>query len=63
MTASPAVAEPVRVGLIGTGRIGTSHAQVLARRVPGARLVAVADPRPGTATRTNCWPIPRSRPS
>jgi myo-inositol 2-dehydrogenase/D-chiro-inositol 1-dehydrogenase len=49
MTASPAVADPVRVGLIGTGRIGTSHAQVLARRVPGACLVAVADPRPGAA--------------
>lgn len=47
MAVTPAVAEPVRVGLIGTGRIGASHAQVLARRVPGARLVALADPRPG----------------
>lgn len=39
----------VSVGLIGAGRIGTSHAQVVAERVPGARLVAVADPRPGAA--------------
>ena len=43
--------EPVRIGLIGAGRIGTSHARILARRVPGARLVAVADPRPGAAAR------------
>ena len=34
------------VGLIGAGRIGTSHAQVLAERVPGARLSLVADARP-----------------
>ena len=37
------------VGLIGAGRIGTSHARVLAERVPGARLAVVADPRPGAA--------------
>jgi myo-inositol 2-dehydrogenase/D-chiro-inositol 1-dehydrogenase len=47
--ASPAVTDPVPVGLIGTGRIGASHAHVLARRVSGARLVSVADPRPGAA--------------
>ena len=41
--------EPVRVGLIGAGRIGTSHAGLLARYVPGAQLVAVADARPGAA--------------
>lgn len=40
---------PVRIGLIGAGRIGASHAAVLARRVPDAVLVAVADPRPGAA--------------
>lgn len=35
----------VGVGLIGAGRIGTSHARVIAERVPGAQLVAIADPR------------------
>jgi myo-inositol 2-dehydrogenase / D-chiro-inositol 1-dehydrogenase len=44
-----ALAEPVRVGLVGAGRIGTSHATLLARHVPGADLLTVADPRPGTA--------------
>ena len=39
----------VPVGLIGAGRIGSSHAGIIARRVPGADLVAVADPRPGVA--------------
>jgi myo-inositol 2-dehydrogenase/D-chiro-inositol 1-dehydrogenase len=34
------------IGLIGAGRIGTSHAKILAERVPGARLAMVADPRP-----------------
>ena len=46
---SPAVAEPVRVGLVGAGRIGTSHATLLRSRVPGARLVAVADAFPEPA--------------
>lgn len=40
---------PVRIALVGAGRIGASHASVLARRVPDATLVAVADPRPGAA--------------
>ncbi|MFN8192529.1 MAG: Gfo/Idh/MocA family oxidoreductase [Nocardioidaceae bacterium] len=44
-----ALADPVRVALIGVGRIGTSHATLLARRVPGAELVKVVDPRPGVA--------------
>lgn len=43
------LSDPVRVGLVGAGRIGTSHATLLTRRVPGANLVAVADPRPGAA--------------
>jgi myo-inositol 2-dehydrogenase/D-chiro-inositol 1-dehydrogenase len=47
--APAALSNPVRVALIGAGRIGSSHATLLARRVPGARLVAVADPRPGAA--------------
>jgi myo-inositol 2-dehydrogenase/D-chiro-inositol 1-dehydrogenase len=40
---------PVRIALIGAGRIGASHASVIARRVPEAQLVAVVDPRPGVA--------------
>lgn len=41
--------DDVRIGLIGAGRIGTSHAQIVAERVTGARLVMVADPRPAAA--------------
>jgi myo-inositol 2-dehydrogenase / D-chiro-inositol 1-dehydrogenase len=43
--------DPVRVALIGAGRIGTSHATLLAECVPSARLVAVADPRPEASAR------------
>ena len=41
-----ALLDPVRIGLVGAGRIGTSHATLLRHHVPGARLVAVADARP-----------------
>jgi myo-inositol 2-dehydrogenase / D-chiro-inositol 1-dehydrogenase len=55
---SAAVLDPVRFGVIGTGRIGTSHATLLRREVPGARLVAVADVRPeaaaASAARLHC---------
>jgi myo-inositol 2-dehydrogenase/D-chiro-inositol 1-dehydrogenase len=44
-----ALESPVRIGLVGAGRIGASHATLLARHVPSADLVAVADPRPGAA--------------
>ena len=37
------------IGLIGAGRIGTSHAGIIAERVPGTQLAAVADPRPEAA--------------
>jgi myo-inositol 2-dehydrogenase/D-chiro-inositol 1-dehydrogenase len=43
--------DDVRVALIGSGRMGSFHAETLARRLPGARLVAVADPSPGAAER------------
>jgi myo-inositol 2-dehydrogenase / D-chiro-inositol 1-dehydrogenase len=49
MTSAASLADPVRVGLVGTGRIGTAHAQTLVHWVPGARLVGLADPRPGAA--------------
>lgn len=42
MSTSPAV----RMALIGAGRIGTNHAELVARHVHGATLVAVADPAP-----------------
>src|SRR3954470_15326339 len=46
----PSSSDPVRVALVGAGRIGTSHATLLTQRVPSARLVAIADPRPEAAT-------------
>jgi myo-inositol 2-dehydrogenase / D-chiro-inositol 1-dehydrogenase len=42
---------PLRFGLIGAGRIGTYHATTLARRLPEAELVMVADPAAGAAER------------
>ncbi len=45
------MAERVRVALIGAGRIGKSHAETLAFRVPGAELVGVADVFPDAAKR------------
>ena len=33
----------LNVGLIGAGRIGRLHAEHLAHRIPGARLLMVAD--------------------
>ena len=46
---TPGPGRPVAVGLLGTGRMGSFHAETLARRLPGARLAAVADPAPGAA--------------
>jgi len=43
--------QPVRIGLIGCGRIGTYHATTLARRLTEADLVAVADPIEASAQR------------
>jgi myo-inositol 2-dehydrogenase/D-chiro-inositol 1-dehydrogenase len=36
---------------VGVGLIGAFHGESLARRVPGARLAAIADPAPGAAER------------
>src|SRR3712207_2329711 len=36
-------ARTVNIGLIGAGRIGRLHAEHLAYRIPGARLLMVAD--------------------
>src|SRR3982750_4127818 len=40
---------PVGVALIGSGRMGAYHGATLAKRLPGARLAAAADPAPGAA--------------
>jgi myo-inositol 2-dehydrogenase/D-chiro-inositol 1-dehydrogenase len=42
---------PVRVGVLGTGRIGRMHAQLLMREVPGATVSRVADAVPAVASR------------
>ena len=42
---------PVNLALIGAGRIGSFHAESVARRLVDANLVAVADPAPGAAER------------
>jgi myo-inositol 2-dehydrogenase/D-chiro-inositol 1-dehydrogenase len=39
----------VRIGVIGAGRIGRMHAELLARQVPGARLTAIQDADEDTA--------------
>lgn len=40
---------PLRIGLLGAGRIGKVHAESIEQRVSGAKLVAIADPDPGAA--------------
>lgn len=40
---------PVGVAVLGVGAMGAHHAESLARRVPGARLIAICDPLPGLA--------------
>ncbi|PRY16628.1 Gfo/Idh/MocA family oxidoreductase [Kineococcus rhizosphaerae] len=47
---APTGTAPTGIGLVGAGRIGSSHARLIATRVPNARLVAVADVRPGAAS-------------
>ena len=48
---------PLSFGLVGAGWIGSFHAETLARRLPNARLAAVADPEPAAAERL---PSPRT---
>ena len=49
MTAPSGDGRPLRVGVIGTGRIGRMHAQMLASQVPRAALAAVSDVVPALA--------------
>ena len=41
--------DPLRVAVLGVGRIGSMHADVVAHDVPGATLVGVADAMPEMA--------------
>jgi predicted dehydrogenase len=41
----------IRIAVVGVGRIGLTHAESLAHRVPGARLVAVTTSQPERAAR------------
>ncbi|HEX6024850.1 MAG TPA: Gfo/Idh/MocA family oxidoreductase, partial [Solirubrobacter sp.] len=41
--------QTVRIGVIGVGRIGRMHADLLAREVPGAAVTAVQDAHDETA--------------
>ncbi|SCK22795.1 Gfo/Idh/MocA family oxidoreductase [Vogesella sp. LIG4] len=43
--------KPVAAALIGAGRIGSSHANIVANRLTNATLAAIADPAPGAAAR------------
>lgn len=45
------IPRPLAVGVLGTGRMGSFHAETVARRLPGVRLAALADPAPGAAQR------------
>jgi myo-inositol 2-dehydrogenase/D-chiro-inositol 1-dehydrogenase len=42
-------APPIRIGVIGVGRIGSMHADLLARRVPGAAVASIFDAYPESA--------------
>ncbi|MBD0322359.1 MAG: Gfo/Idh/MocA family oxidoreductase [Aldersonia sp.] len=48
---SQARTDPLRIATIGAGRMGAHHAELIARHVPGASLVAVADPVAAAAER------------
>ena len=41
----------IRIAVVGVGRIGLTHAESLAHRVPGARLVAVTTSQSERAAR------------
>ena len=45
MNVTATAVAPLRIGVIGVGRIGRLHAELLARRVPGAAVSAIYDAR------------------
>ncbi len=48
---APRTPWPLRVALIGAGRIGSSHAEIVANRVPGVELAMIYDPADGAAAK------------
>jgi len=44
------MSQTVRIGVIGVGRIGSMHAELLSQRVPGASVTAIYDAFPETAS-------------
>ena len=42
----------INIGIIGVGRIGRVHAETITKRVPSARLVAIADRSPNEYKRS-----------
>ena len=50
-----AMGETVHVGLVGLGRMGRFHAANLAGRIPGARLVRIADADEDAARENAAW--------
>ena len=49
MTAMRSGVEPLRIAIIGAGRIGSMHARLVAQEIPGAGLASVADTVPTIA--------------
>lgn len=49
VSAASAAPDTLQLATIGAGRIGANHAEIVARRIPGAALAAVSDPVAGAA--------------
>ncbi len=51
--------DPIRIAVVGAGRMGLTHAENLARRVRGVRLVAVttSDPQRAAEARRRCGDV------
>lgn len=56
-----AITRPLRVALVGAGKMGRHHAQAIARLSPSASLVAVADPS-ASAREAICTLFPGAKP-
>jgi predicted dehydrogenase len=38
--------KPIRICMVGAGRVGKNHSRAITRGVPSARIVALVDPMP-----------------